>query len=170
MIVNGRNNCVQGARECKADYLMFIDSDMVVPFDIIDRLLAHGKDVAGATYVRRGPPFDTLGKTLNPADAAVGRGLVRMTHIPTGALLIKMTVFDLFPAPIFRFETNEALGITDGEDMVFSKGLRERSITPWCDLDISKEIGHMYQYALRTEDPALRASAEAFKAKAEEAA
>jgi hypothetical protein len=156
MIVNGRNMVVDGARKIRADYLMFLDSDMTFPHTLVDRLLAHGKDIVGCTYVRRGPPFDNLGHTVHDSDMKRQKGLVEMSHMPTGLLLIKMNVFDAFIQPIFRFEPNEAYGITTGEDMVFSRQARERGFSVWCDLDLSMECAHLYQYALRPTDPAVR--------------
>lgn len=157
MIANGRNMVVDGAREINADYLMFLDSDMTFPHKIIDQLLSHEKDIVGCTYVRRGPPFDNLGHTLHDADMRREKGLVAMSHIPTGLLLIKMSVFDSFKKPIFRFEPNEEYGITTGEDMLFSRQARERGFSIWCDLDLSMECAHLYQYPLRPTDPAVRA-------------
>lgn len=157
MVTQGRNLVVDGAREIKADYLMFLDSDMTFPHTLIDRLLAHGKDIVGCTYVRRGPPFDNLGKAVMDSDmSADRRGLIEMTHMPTGLLLIKMGVFDFFVKPIFRLEANEELGITTGEDMVFSRMAREKGFKLFCDLSLSEECAHMYQYALRPTDPAVR--------------
>lgn len=166
MIVNARNMIVDGARQIGADYLMFFDSDMTFPHTIIDRLLAHGKDIVGCTYVRRGPPFDNLGHTVRKSDMTAGKGLVEMTHMPTGLLLVKMSVFTSFKQPIFRFEANEETGVTNGEDMVFSAQARQRGFRLWCDLDLSMECAHLYQYALRPNDPALRAAAEKFKEQA----
>lgn len=163
MIVNARNQVVEGAQNIKADYLMFLDSDMTFPYQLIDRLLAHGKDIVGCTYVRRGPPFDNLGHTASPKDMDRRSGLVEMSHLPTGLLLIKMTVFEAFKKPYFRFAVNETLGLTDGEDMVFSRMAREKGFSLWCDLDLSMECAHLYQYPLRPTDPAVRAQVEHYK-------
>lgn len=166
IVANARNNCVTGAQSVKAAYLMFIDSDMVFPPETIDRLLAHDKDIVGATYVRRGPPFDNLGKSID-ADAAKQSGLVEMTHMPTGMLLIRMSVFDKLTKPYFRYNTNEDLGLIDGEDMCFSRLAREAGFQIFCDLDLSMELRHIYTYMLSPVDPSTRAVAENFKAAAE---
>lgn len=163
MVTHARDQVVEGAMKIGADYLMFLDSDMICPWDTIDRLLAHSRDIVGATYVRRGPPFDNLGHALLDSDRGASRGLVEMTHIPTGMLLIKMSVFAKFKRPFFRFEIDEAAGISRGEDFVFSEMARAADFKLWCDIDLSKEVGHSYQYLLRTEDPMTRKIAESYK-------
>lgn len=167
IVAAARNNCVNGAIQCKADYIMFIDSDMVFPPNTINRLLAHKKDIVGATYVRRGPPFDNLGASI-PEHADRRSGLVEMTHIPTGMLLIKTSVFSKFKPPYFRFGVNEVEGILDGEDMLFSTMARERGFQLFCDLDLSVELRHIYTYMLAPKDPSTRAVAENFKKAHEE--
>lgn len=167
IIVNGRNMVVDGARQIKADYVMFLDSDMTFPHTLIDRLLAHDKDIVGCTYVRRGPPFDNLGHTVHDSDMKRERGLVEMTHMATGLLLIKIHVFDSFKKPIFRLEPNEEFEITTGEDVMFSKMARERGFSLWCDLDLSMECAHLYQYALRPTDPAVRQMFQKYNSKPE---
>lgn len=146
MIVNARNQVVDMAQQLKAEYLLFLDSDMTFPQDTPKRLLAHDKDIVCATYVRRGPPFDLLGH--GPSGEVLG-GLVEMTHIPTGCMLTKMSVFDKFTKPEFRFAVDEKNKITHGEDFVFSEMAREKGFKLWCDMDLTKEIGHCYQYEVK---------------------
>lgn len=152
MIVNARNQIVEGCQAFttpKVDYLLFLDSDMTFPPSTIQRLLKHDKDIVCATYRRRGPPYDLLGH--GPKGEATG--LVEMTHIPTGCLLIKMSVFDKFTKPYFRFEADEAAGMTHGEDFVFSRDARAKGFQLWCDLDLTTEIGHLLQYELKPDSP-----------------
>lgn len=163
MVVSARNNCVKAAEDMKADYLMFLDSDMTFPHYLINRLLDHKKDIVGCTYPRRGFPFDNLGHTLIAEDMNRTTGLVKMSHMPTGLLLIKMSVFATFRQPIFRFEADESIGITHGEDMVFSRMAREKGFEIWCDLDLSMECAHLFQYALRPNDPELRKTVQKYK-------
>lgn len=164
IVAHAREQTVHGAIASSADYLMQIDSDMVFPMNTIDKLLAHGKDIVGCSYVRRGPPFDNLGNMLHPEqDKGKEDGLVEMLHMPTGMLLIKMDVFKALTTPYFRYETDEASGKVRGEDIVFSERCRAAGFSLWCDLTLSKEIGHIYNYVLMPEDPATRDVAEKFK-------
>lgn len=172
IVANARNNCVSGAKSVGADYLMFIDSDMLFPPTVIDDLLKHGKSIVGGTYVRRGPPFDNLGASI-PEHMDRRSGLIQMTHMPTGMLLIHMSVFDMIPEPWFEYETTvspEGKRMLNGEDMTFSKKCREAGIEMYCDLDLSEQLRHLYVYPLSPIDPSTRAVAENYAKAAREGA
>jgi hypothetical protein len=158
IIVNARNQIVEAAQMLKPDYILFLDSDMTFPQDTPKRLLAHGKDIVCATYVRRGPPFDLLGNSSTPD---IRTGLVEMTHIPTGCLLVKTSVFDCLKRPYFRLEANEERETTLGEDYIFTRMMLEHGHRVWCDLDLTEEIGHMVQYELKPADARRMAEANA---------
>lgn len=151
MITSARSLLAEAAESLGADYLLFLDSDMTFPQDTPQRLLAHNKDIVGATYVRRGPPYDLLGHAVDEKTAA-STGLIEMTHLPTGCLLIKMSVFKDFVAPYFRFRFDEEKKFTHGEDFVFSEDARAKGYKLWCDMDLTRDIGHLFQYELKPED------------------
>lgn len=161
IVANARNQCVEAALHLEAQWLMFIDSDMMFPHTTIDRLLAHKKDIVCGVYPRRGPPFDNLGHTINEEDRFAKTGLVEMSHVPTGMLLINTKVFADLKRPFFRFGADETHGIVRGEDWTFSEMARERGYSLWADIDLSKELRHIYQYQLSVEDPATRKMHEA---------
>src|SRR5271170_1557842 len=62
-----RNQCVAAARLIKATHVLFLDSDMVFPLDTMKRLLKHDKDIVGALYAARRPPFQSIGVPWNGA-------------------------------------------------------------------------------------------------------
>ncbi len=140
-----RNELVEMAKKVKADYLFFLDSDMRVPPDAILRLLAHRKEIVGANYTRRKPPFvaiikkDVNGKPLNYSKG----GLVNIGEIPTGCLLIDMRVFDKLEQPYFTTLGNRGSNVFQGEDLFFCQLAREEGFRVYCDLDLSTQIGHI---------------------------
>src|SRR5689334_5859802 len=80
-----RNQCVAASQLIKATHILFLDSDMTFPLDVLKRLLAHNKDIVGALYARRRAPFGPIGTVFNGAKET--DGLLRMKHMPTGCLL-----------------------------------------------------------------------------------
>jgi hypothetical protein len=144
IVAQARNNAVELARDFKADFLFFLDSDMLFPPTTLFRLLLHGKDIVGATYTKRVAPFDILGTKLAEQPAVLSGDLLEMQRIPTGCLLIRMAVFDKLSKPYFRFET-DGHGAIVGEDYVFCDRAREAGFRIWCDAVISREIGHIGQ-------------------------
>jgi len=101
IVAQARNNGVEHASEFGADYLLFLDSDMVFPPTVLLRLVLHRKDIVGATYTRRVAPFDALGSKLAEQPAVLSGDLLEMHRIPTGCLLINMQVFDKLAKPYF---------------------------------------------------------------------
>lgn len=144
IIAQARNNGVEHARDFKADFMFFLDSDMVFPPTALLRLVLHKKDIVGATYTKRVAPFDILGTKLAEQPAALSGDLLEMQRIPTGCLLINMRVFDKLSKPYFRFET-DARGDIVGEDYVFCDRAHEAGFRIWCDAALSREIGHIGQ-------------------------
>jgi glycosyltransferase involved in cell wall biosynthesis len=112
MITRGRNDIVKQAMRVNAQYLLFIDSDLTFPTDALLRLLAHKKDIVGATYNQRVAPFRTLGRlkvrdgeTPLDTDARVANGGIHEAgELPGGMMLIKTDVYRRMPWPWY-YET-----------------------------------------------------------------
>jgi hypothetical protein len=151
IVAQARNNGVDLARHFGADFLLFLDSDMLFPPTVLFRLLLHRKDIVGATYAKRVAPFEILGTPLTEQPSVPSGDLVEMQRIPTGCLLISMGVFDKLSKPYFRFET-DAEGAIVGEDYVFCDRAREAGYRIWCDAAMSREIGHIGQNVYRLPD------------------
>lgn len=143
VVANARNNCVDQVQNLKADYIMFFDSDMVFPPETLTRLLAHRKDIVGALYPRRAPPYDVLGKTLTNQPMQVSGGLQEMASVPTGCLLIKMSVFNALTKPYFRHKETEGQTMVGPEDYEFCVRARAKGFKVYADIDLSMEIGHI---------------------------
>lgn len=145
-----RNACVAMAQEAKADYLFFLDSDMDVPPDTITRLLSHHKDIVGANYPKRSESFGAAGSEgIDKSQDLVDHGLLPAIFIPTGCLLIKMSVFDHLPKPYFFFGLREYEDKDEravfGEDFVFSIKAINAGYKLWFDMDITQKVKHIGQ-------------------------
>lgn len=113
LLAKSRCDAVDAAVEAEADYLMFVDSDMVFEPNHIEMLLAHKKDVVGGLCVKRVPPYTSTVYMYRsekgsyvPIDTADPNAIILDALIPcdgTGAafLLIKMSVFDNMEKPYF---------------------------------------------------------------------
>lgn len=104
MISNGRNGTVEIALTNKCDYLFWIDSDMRFPPDALMRLLSHQKEVVGAIYNKRVPPFETLGLLKGEKPAKIHDGLHEALLLPGGMLLVHASVYRKIRWPAY-FET-----------------------------------------------------------------
>lgn len=135
-----RNKAVRHALDGDYTHLCFLDSDMHLPADTLDRLLGHGKPIVGASYVRRCEPYDLLGRPLTTWG---GGPLVEVAELPTGCLLINVAVLRRMEWPWFRFEYGAEYGERVSEDIWFCRKARDLGMSVWCDTVLTKELGHV---------------------------
>ena len=108
MISQSRNNLIKRAREHGAEYGLFLDSDMVFPPETLLQLLSRQKNIIGCFYSKRVPPFETLGVPSRGSDPTKG-GVCEYDLLPSGCMLIKLSIFDSIPLPWF-FESQRRPG------------------------------------------------------------
>lgn len=135
-----------------AEHVMWLDSDMTFPEDVIIRLLEHKKKVVCATYSKRVPPFHpTAFYNINPVEPVntEDHGLVTVRYSGMGCMLVHSSVFDAIPSPHYPLTWHPPSSTWHGEDMGFCELLEENSIKLFCDLDLSREIGHLGQREFR---------------------
>src|SRR3990167_7894890 len=121
-------------------HLFFLDSDMMFEPDVLDKLLAHDKDIVGARYYRRqGKEKDPAVKTrYDMPGMSVPNHLYKNYATATGCMLIKREALARIPRPWF------ALGTEDrpiGEDIYFCAKAKAQGIEIWEDPTLS--IGHV---------------------------
>jgi hypothetical protein len=135
-----------------ADHIMWLDSDMTFPEDVIIRLLEHKKEVVCATYSKRVEPFHpTAFYNIDPVEPVdtEGHGLVPIKYSGMGCLLVKASVIDSMPSPHYPLKWHAPSSTWHGEDMGFCDLLHDNNIQLYCDLDLSREIGHLGQREFR---------------------
>jgi hypothetical protein len=117
LVTQGRNLCVSGFLESGLTHMLFIDSDILFNAESIFKMIERDKDVISIPYplktlmwdkafrkMQKGQikTPDDIRKSLhsypmkvsNPNDIDVDRGVIEVTHSPTGCMLIKRQVFD----------------------------------------------------------------------------
>lgn len=139
-----RNRLVLGAMEAEASHILFVDADNVFPPNGLVRLLQRDKDIVGATYSRRAPPYIVLGGWEQPID-----GLAKAKSMPAGFLLIKTEVFGKIEPPWFadtfdwsRRSPENVVGLVS-DDVYFGHKAEAAGISSYVDLDVTAEMGHI---------------------------
>ena len=95
-IVQGRNRSIEIAIDLNFNYLLFVDTDMIIPHDSITRLLNRGKDMIGGYVKGRNDHkhaeyiFGSQGGIKEFED-----GLVECDHGNIGFCLISRKVFEV---------------------------------------------------------------------------
>ena len=133
-----RNVLVKEAKSMGADYILWVDSDMILPKDALVRLLSHGKDIVTGAYAFKDInsqdliAFSADNKRMNYADI---NGLTEVGGIGFGCCLTKTEIFDKIDFPYFVF------GEDYGEDIYFCKKAREKGLKIYLDPDV--KCGHI---------------------------
>lgn len=104
-----RNMTAEVALETGADYVLFLDDDVIVPHDALTGLLAAQADIVAADVMIRGYPFNHMlfrwnrNKTglLPMKKVPEPRGLINVGAVGCSLTLIKTSVFKQTPKPYF---------------------------------------------------------------------
>ena len=132
-------------------HLLWLDDDMELPGDCVHRFLDAGKDIVGANYRRRRPPY--LGTATSLADAVVDSvgqvGLERVRSIGFGCALVRREVFEAIPQPWFLCHWDPAVEGYYTEDVYFCDRAREVGFEVWVDHGLSRDVAHIGTVAWR---------------------
>ena len=148
-----RNHLVADAIGWGANYLLWIDSDMVFPTGALVRLLSLNFPIVGANYPRRdvgtsptatGIDGQRLWTTKELADA---EKVEEVLVLGLGFCLIDMTVIHkISDAPFFDISATDTEFV--GEDVHFCRRIREAGIPIHVDHSLSWQVGHTMQRTL----------------------
>ena len=139
-----RNTAAKAALECEADYLLWLDDDVIVnPNYALQQLLDCNADCAAGKVVIRGYPFDYMVFKRNEAG-----GLQAVKKLPTKGIypcdavgfsfcLIKTDIFKRLTPPWF------VTGLNNTEDIYFC--VKARQIDPKYSIKVncSCDCGHI---------------------------
>jgi len=139
----GRCEIVNNAIQLDADKLLFLDSDMTFPADLLVKLIAHDKPVVGCDASQKREPFATVitgmdGKKLDHSGDAV---LVEVKGASCACQLIDRKVLAKLPEPPFMVTWGDRGFL--GEDYYFSNAVRKAGFKIYVDMPLSKKIGHI---------------------------
>lgn len=146
LVYTARETAAKGILEDGTySHLLFIDSDMVVPVDLITRLLDADKDIVSALAFKRVFPFEPcIFKTCTKKDATFyldyTKGLIQVAGTGMACTLIKREVFEKLSQPWFTPMENI------GEDLSFCVRAKDKGFQIWCDTELI--CGHITSEAV----------------------
>jgi len=148
-ISENRNVLAAQAVRDKYDYLLFIDDDMNFEPDLLDKLLAHQKDIVGVAYHPRFKVDKGTVQRLDKTHIITLKGkeskeLFECKAVGTGIMLIKTDIFLKIPQPWFKMKTHKCGLTLQGEDWYFCYQARKAGFSVWCDPQ--REVGHIGYY------------------------
>jgi len=143
------------AQAIKADctHLLLLDDDMVYEKGLIERLVAHDKDIVGATYhVRRLTEEGINGNVIeyfdeeNDMKLLEGNDLFKCKALGGGLLLLDLKAVMRVEQPYFWYKVLKVGMVEMSNDWWFCEKAREAGLDVWCDPSIHlKHIGE-YEY------------------------
>lgn len=155
LVYNARNNLARQAIKAEADWVLWLDSDMVFNPDLLQRMLnvctENDIDFLTALCFRRKPPytpclFDRLDKVEKGASytalLSVPEGRFQVGGCGFAGVLMSTDVLISVSAKFNGRMFDPMDGF--GEDVAFCWRARQCGYDIWCDSDI--EMGHVGQF------------------------
>lgn len=163
-IADNTNNLVREMYRQDKDWLWIMGDDHVFSPDLLNKLLAHDKEIVVPLCLMRNPPyrpvifssvntdkFDSTSDVTSTAafskienririnlDEYPDGGLVKIHSAGNAGMLIRREVFDFMPEP--WFEAGRLSSVQLAEDLFFCDKARNANFELWADLDSS--LGH----------------------------
>lgn len=150
ILLSQREKLAKEALRMKADYALWLDSDMLFPSTTAMRLMGHNKDIVCGNYMKRSYPLKTVAyEERGDWDSWVPlesqEELQEVEGIGMGCMMIKTEILKKIEAPFFEFEYYD--GDWHGEDFYFQNKLRDVGYKIWVDMNLSRQIHHVGQWA-----------------------
>lgn len=146
MLSQLRHDLVKESLQSKdATHVLFIDSDMIVPKDLIQRLLVHDKDFVGANCVTRCFPPEFIAHDLDGKriDSRGKTGLQKVQHVGAAVMLCKTEALRRLKPPLFLQDWIPEVNAYCGEDVYFCQVAQAAGFDLWIDHDLSMQIQHI---------------------------
>jgi len=149
------------ALEQKASHMLWIDSDMEFPGDMLIRFMRHKEPIVGINAMSRRKPYRNTAQTTpgTPLTTTLdSTGIEKVHHTGFGVVWIASEVFEKMEEPYFEFKWRSDLSVFAGEDYVFFEKARALGYECYVDHDISKAVYHSGAFGF---NPLLISQAEA---------
>lgn len=147
LIADQRQKLVMMAIKQKADYVLFLDSDMRFPPNLLEHLMLHDKDIVACNYATRRLPVKTVAFSDFAELKCVYSGdktdLEEVDAVGMGAMLIKTEIFKKLPLPWFSISYLPSGNMYIGEDIYFCKLAQANGMKVYVDHDLSKQVKHI---------------------------
>jgi hypothetical protein len=149
LIASQRMELARQALEEKADYLLWLDSDMRFPRETIGHLILRDKPIVAANYATRRMPvkpvamMDNNGEIGRVYTAPDSEGLQPVDYIGMGVMMVKREVFEKVEAPWFAIPYSTIGNHYIGEDVFFCRKAREAGYEVLVDHDLSHQVRHI---------------------------
>ncbi len=149
ILSRSRQLIVKRALGMDATHLLFIDSDMVFPPNLLHKLLEWDEQIVACNCATKQLPANPTARLKDDTVAGTplyteeeSEGLKEVWRVGTGVMLVNMEVFEKIEAPYWEIVWKEEVNDYQGEDWTFCEKLSEAGIPLYVDQGMSRDIGH----------------------------
>ena len=156
ILLTQRERLATQAIELNADYMLWLDSDMVFPATTAVRLLAHNEPVVAGNYIRRQKPYKgvaykKIGEWEKPLPFDVQDELVPVAGVGMGCFLIKTNLIKSLTKPWFDFQWTPESNDFLGEDMYLCQKITAAGYSIKIDTMLSQDLHHLGTFAFNVD-------------------
>ena len=131
--------------QSNSKWTLWLDSDMVFPATVFERLSSHNLDIVAGTYSTRYATHKSVA-FMSDDDASQRltqrTGLHKVNSVGMGCMLMKTSVLETLPAPWFSFIWDNGIKRYSGEDIYFCNLAHDYDIPVFVDAEFSEQLGH----------------------------
>ena len=156
ILLTQRERLATQAIDLNADYMLWLDSDMVFPATTAVRLLAHNEPVVAGNYIRRQKPYKgvaykKIGDWEKPLSFDIQDELVPVAGVGMGCFLVKTNIVKNLSKPWFDFQWTPASNDFLGEDMYLCQKIAAAGHSIKIDTMLSQELHHLGTFAFNVD-------------------
>lgn len=145
MLVANRHTATKNALKAGCTHLLYIDTDMLFPRNLIHKLIIDDKDIVAANCTTRVEPIMPIAH--KPGKVKVfskGKtGLEEVELVGMAVMMVRRDVFKHISPPLFMMEWIPEMQNYCGEDAYFAAKVQEVGYKIYIDHDISQHVKHI---------------------------
>lgn len=144
VIAESRTRLANEALDYGATHLLWLDSDIHFPANVVNKFLEHDRDIVAANYSTRYAPYRSVA-FINPQDTEqrleTRFGLHKIWSVGMGCMMVKRQVFEELPKPWFSHAYDKDTDTYSGEDIYFCNQAGHHGFEVWLDAEI--QLAHL---------------------------
>lgn len=140
-----RMKLAQRVVDTSATHILWIDSDMEFPPDMLLRLAEHRQPIVAANCMARRPPHALTARDADGNEVYTlpeSEGIEKVSRIGFGVVWMSTDVLRKIDKPWFNYEWLPEKNVFKGEDFYFSERAAEAGYDLYIDHDLSKQVLH----------------------------
>jgi len=136
-------------KNTRADYILWLDSDMHFPSDLIDKMLNRKCKIVGVPYATRTRPIrSTAFASRFDYNARLNKSTTReklekVAALGFGCVLIHRSVFDAMEQPYFGLKWDPGTESVMGEDIYFFEKAANAEFDIFADFELAERVAHI---------------------------